>query len=421
MVLPKLSFKSLRNRALTTSLTVLSIALSVALLFSVERAQRAAHDGFTSAVSKTDLIVGARSGPIQLILYTVFNVGNATHNISFKTYEKLKAHPAVSWTIPYSLGDGHKGFRVIGTNEDFFKYYHYRGDNQVEVEKGRMFRGLFDVVVGADVAKTLNYKLGDSIVIAHGVTHGEGIQQHDDKPFQIVGILSPTGTALDRSVYVTLEGMEALHIDWVNGAAPLPDKIIPAHQLVRENMKVDEITAFFVGAKSRIETLGLQREINNFAEEPLLAIIPGATLSELWNSLSYVEGVLKAISWMVILVGLMSMLIALMTTLQERRREISILRALGANTSQITGLLIFESGLLTALGIALGILLSISLTTLLGPWIESEFGLYLIGPWFTRTEMIYIAVTFVAGLLIGLIPASLALRNALKDGLTPRL
>jgi len=421
MVLPNLSFKSLRNRALTTSLTVISIALSVTLLLSVERIKKAAHEGFTSSISKTDLIVGARSGPVQLILYTVFNVGNATHNISYQTYEKLKQHPAIAWTVPYSLGDGHKGFRVVGTNEDFFKFYRFRGDHQVEIEKGRVFRGLFDVVVGAEVARALNYKLGDSIVIAHGVTHGEGVQHHDDKPFQIVGILTPTGTALDRAVYVTLEGMEALHVDWENGAAPRAEKMVPAYELSRENLKVDDITSFFVGTKSRIETLGLQREINEYKDEPLLAIIPGVTLNELWSGLSYIEDSLKLISWMVIVVGLMSMLIALLTTLQERRREISILRALGANTYQVTGLLIFESGLLTLLGILLGLGLSFGVLGLVGPWIEREFGLYLTSTGFSAVETGYLIITLVAGVLIGLIPAGLALKNALKDGLTPRV
>jgi ABC-type transport system, involved in lipoprotein release, permease component len=421
MILPSLSFKSLRNRALTSVLTVLSIALSVTLLLSVERIRKSAQEGFTSAISQTDLIVGARSGPVQLLLFTVFNVGNPTHNISYKAYEKLKDHPAVAWTIPYSLGDGHKGFRVVGTNEDFFKYYHYRGNHQVEIEKGRVFRGLFDVVLGAEVARSLGYKLGDNVVVAHGVTHGHGVQHHDDKPFQVVGILSPTGTALDRAVYITLEGMEAMHVDWHDGAAPVAGKETPAYELSRENLKVDDITAFFVGAKNRVETLKLQREINEFAEEPLLAIIPGATLAELWDGLSYVEGSLKAISWMVVVVGLTSMLIALLTTLQERRREIAILRALGASVQQVTGLLIFESGLLTLIGIVVGLGFSFGAIGLVAPWIEREFGLYLTGGGFSFVEIMYLIVTLVAGVLIGVIPAMIAMRNALKDGLTPKV
>lgn len=421
MIFLKLAIKSLKNRAFATVLTVISIALSVALLLSVERAKRASEEGFTQTISKTDLIVGARSGPLQLILYTVFNMGNATHNISYETYQDIKKNPAIGWTIPYSLGDGHHGFRVVGTNEDFFKYYHYRGYHTVEFEAGKEFHDLWDVVIGADVARKLKYKLGDRIVIAHGVTRGEGIQTHSDKPFTISGIMKSTGTPLDRAVYICLEGLEALHVDWQDGSAPTKDKMIPQNRLSKENLKIHSVTAFFVGAKSRIEALKLQRFINNYKEEPLLAIIPGVTLNELWNGLSYVEGVLRIISWMVVLVGFFAMLIALITTLNERRREMSILRAVGAKSSQIVGLLVFESTLLTILGILLGTASSFVLIAILRPWLESEFGLYLVGSIFTQRELIYLLITLIGGILIGLIPALRAQKLALKDGLSVKL
>ncbi len=418
MIFLNLAMKSLKNRMLTTILTVLSIGLSVSLLLSIERSKRAAYEGFTQTISQTDLIVGARSGPIQLILYTVFNMGNATHNISYETYQEIKKNPKISWTIPYSLGDGHRGFRVVGTNTDFFKHYHYRGGQKVSLAQGEIFSGLWDVVVGAEVAEKLGYKLGEKIVIAHGVTKGEGLLLHDDKPFAVTGILEKTGTPLDRAVYVSLEGLEALHIDWTDGAAPTADKAIAAETLKKENLKVHSITAFFVGAKSRIDTLRLQREINIYSAEPLLAIIPGATLSELWQGLSYVEGVLKLISFLVVGVGFVAMLIALTTSLNERRREMAILRAVGANSYHIVGLLVFESFLLTGMGVLLGVGISLTGVVILKPWLESSFGLYLVGPAFTETEAIYLVLTLVGGTLIGLVPALRAQKQALKDGLS---
>lgn len=421
MVFLNLALKSLKNRSLASILTVISIALSVTLLLSVERAKRAAEDGFTQTISQTDLIVGARSGPTQLILYTVFNMGNATHNISYQTYQDLKKNPAIDWTIPYSLGDGHRGFRVVGTTNDFFEHYRFRGDGKVELQEGKTLEGLWDVVIGADVARKLNYKLGEKIVVAHGVTRGEGIQKHDDKPFTVVGIMKPTGTALDQSVYVSLEGIEAMHIDWKDGAAPTPETAVSADKIKKEDIKVDQITAFFLRTKSRIDTLRLQREINNYKEEPLLAIIPGVTLSELWHSLSYVEQVLKAISWMVVAVGFMAMLIALTTSLNERRREMAILRALGASTSKILALLVFESTLLTFAGIVVGAAIAMLGTALLRPWLEVEFGFYLEGGTLGKMEMIYLGATFVGGILIGLIPAYRAQKMALKDGLSVKI
>ena len=213
MIFLRLAFKSLLNRRLTTVLTIFSISLSTALLLSVERTKRATQDGFTQAVSQTDLIVGARSGPLTLILYTVFNMGSATNNISWESYEHIKQNEAVDWTIPYSLGDGHRGFRVVATDENFYEHYRFRGDQKVQFLEGGPAVDIWDVVIGSDVAARLHYRLGQKLVIAHGVTRGEGIQMHDDKPFHVTGIMKPTGTALDQSLYISLFGMEAIHMD----------------------------------------------------------------------------------------------------------------------------------------------------------------------------------------------------------------
>ncbi len=413
-----LALKSLRNRVFTTSLTVLSIALSTALLLAVERTKRAAEEGFTQAVSQTDLIVGARSGPINLILYTVFNMGSATNNISWNTYQEIKNHPAVEWTIPYSLGDGHRGFRVVGTDENFYLHYRFRGQQKVELETGVPALGLWDVVLGSEVAQKLGYKLGDAVVIAHGVTRGEGIQKHDDKPFRVSGILKATGTALDTSLYISLPGMEAIHLDWQNGAAPTRESALSPEQISQNKIQVEQITSFFLRTKSRIETLRLQREINQSSQEPLLAIIPGVTLAELWRGLGYVDQALKVISWMVVAVGLMAMLIALLTGLNERRREMAILRSLGAGPGRIATLLVLESGFLTLIGIVAGSLLQAGTFFLLKSWLEKQFGLYLVGAAFTGSEIFYLSVTLVLGVLIGLIPALKATKSALKDGLS---
>lgn len=418
MILLKLAVKSLRNRRLTTCLTILSITLSVALLLTIERAHRAAELGFTQTISRTDLIVGARSGSLQLLMYTVFNIGTATHNITYDTYEKYKTHPQVAWTVPYSLGDSHKGFRVIGTTNDFFKHYHFRNSKNVEFSEGHDFRELWDVVVGSQVARNLNYKIGSQVVVAHGVTKGLAIQEHGEKPFVVNGILKPTGTAIDRSVYISLKGMEAIHMDWQEGIAPTGKTAIAKENIDESKLEVKAITSFFLGAKSRIYSLQLQREINANRDEPLMAIIPGVVLNELWQGMSYVEGVLRFISWVVIGVGLVSMLIALMTSLNERRREMSILRAIGASGSQIAGLLVFESTLLTMLGVASGTAFSVLSMALLSPWLESRFGLYLAGEVFTFAEVAYLGVTLVLGFLIGLVPAIKAQQQALKDGLS---
>ncbi len=421
MIFLRLALKSLNNRRLTTCLTVLSIALSTALLLSVERTRRASEEGFTQAISQTDLLVGGRTGPINLILYTVFNMGSASNNISWSSYQDLKKHPAVEWTIPYSLGDGHRGFRVVATDENFYEHYRFRGDRHVELSSGVPPAGIWDVALGSQVAEKLKYKLGDSVAVAHGVTRGEGVQIHDDKPFRVVGILRPTGTALDQSLYITLPGMEAIHMDWQDGAAPTKEKVISPDHIKPEDIKIDQITSFFLRTKSRIETLRLQREINTYLREPLLAIIPGATLAELWRGLGFVERALKMISWMVISVGLVAMLIALLTGLNERRREMAILRSIGARPGQITLLLLLESTALTLAGIFVGTVLELLGFSILRDWLEAQFGLYLVGAALTSTDLMYLGITLSLGILIGLIPALRASRVALKDGLSVKV
>lgn len=418
MILFRLALKSLRNRMTSTFLTILSIALSVTLLLAVERTQRAAEDGFTQSVSQVDLLVGGRTGPLNLILYTVFNMGSASNNISWESYQEIKKLPEVAWTIPYSLGDGHKGFRVVATDENFYQHYRFRGDGKVEFQEGGPALDVWDVVLGSQVFGKLKYKVGDSVVVAHGVTRGEGIQKHDDKPFRVVGILKPTGTALDQSLYISLYGMEAIHMDWKNGAAPTQENAIPQSQLTKENIKNGPITSFFLRTNSRIETLRLQRTINTYEPEALLAIIPGATLADLWRGLSQIDTVLKIISFMVLFVGLASMISTILAGLNERRREMAILRSLGAGPKRLTALLVFESFLLTGLAIFAGVILNATGFVLLSGWLESQFGFYVVGEMFSATELLYLILIWSAGTLIGFIPAIKASRLALKDGLT---
>ncbi|HPI41052.1 MAG TPA: ABC transporter permease [Pseudobdellovibrionaceae bacterium] len=428
MIFFRLALKSLRNRFTSTVLTVLSISLSVTLLLAVERTKRAAEEGFTQSVSQVDLLVGGRTGPVNLILYSVFNMGSASNNISWESYQEIKNLPEVAWTIPYSLGDGHRGFRVVATDENFYEHYRFRGNQKVELLEGQPALDVWDVVLGSDVYKKLKYKVGEPVVIAHGVTRGEGLLFHDDKPFRVVGILQPTGTALDQSLYISLYGMEAIHIDWKYSESSdskkensHTKKASSQTELKKENIKIGPITSFFLRTKSRVETLRLQRFINNYTSEPLLAIIPGVTLSELWGSLSQIDVVLKIISFMVLIVGLAAMVSTILAGLNERRREMSILRSLGAGPLRLTSLLVFESCLLTSLAILVGVIINSVLFLFLSGWLANQFGFYIQGSSYSKIEFIYLALIWLFGTLVGFIPAIKASRLALKDGLSVRV
>ena len=467
MLVLDLALKSLRNRAFSTSLTVGSIALSVALLIGVENVRAGMRESFSNTISQTDLIVGTKGGTIQLLLYSVFGMGAPTENVSWEAYREWADHPAVEWTIPYSLGDSHRGFRVIGTNEDFFRHYRYRGGQGIALAEGRANEGLFDVTLGADVAAELNYALGDEIAVTHGL--GEvGFINHDHMPFTVTGVLAKTFTPVDRAIYVTLEGMEAIH--WEDGAPPATDdehdheaeaqaapaddghahdeaeaqaapaddghahddeadaQAAPAddghahtEDVSIEDVEVTQVTSFFVGTTNRRDVLQLQREINDFEDEPMMAVIPGAALNEMWQGLAYAETGLRLVAIFVVLVGLLGMLVSLYTSLNERRREMAILRAVGAGPNRIIALLVLESLCLASAGALAGLTLVYALLSVAQPLVEAQAGLFIPIRPPGSIELLFLGAVVTAGFLMGFVPALKAYRTALHDGLAVRV
>jgi len=419
MAILRLAVQSLWNRRFTALLTLLSIALSVALLVGVERVRTEVRTSFANTISGTDLIVGARSGPVQLLLYSVFRIGNATNNISWQSYQDIASHPKVAWAVPLSLGDSHRGFRVLGTTLGYFDHYRYGRERALTFSTGGPFADLYDAVIGAEVASSLDYELGDEIVIAHGA--GDvSFARHDDKPFRIVGILAPTGTPVDRSVHVSLEAIEAIHAGW-QGGAPLPRLSVSADLARSLDLTPEAVTAVLVGLKSKIATFAVQRYVNDYPAEPLLAVLPGVALSELWSLIGIAENALLTISAFVVLVGLTGMLTALLIGLDERRREMAILRSVGARPIQVLTLIIGEAVFLTLLGILLGIALLYALLGAGQPLLETRLGLQIgIGALRPR-EWLLLASVLGAGLLVGLIPGWRAYRMSLTDGLSMRI
>jgi putative ABC transport system permease protein len=248
---------------------VLSIALSTFLLLGIERIRTDVRDNFSQSVSGTDLIVGARTGSVQLLLYSVFRIGSATNNIGWSSVQAIDRHPAVAWTVPLSLGDSHRGFPVVGTSTAYFERFRYGDKQPLQLAQGAAFSGVFEAVIGAEVSRRLGYKLGDRIVLSHG-DGAMAANDHADKPFAVVGILQPTGTPVDRSLHISLESMEAIHLDWIAGT-PLPGMAVPADQVGRHDLSPKRVTAALVGLKSRAAVFSVQRTIAESDAEPLRA------------------------------------------------------------------------------------------------------------------------------------------------------
>lgn len=395
-------------------LTIFSIGVSVTLLLGVDMTRKQAKSSFLNTVSQTDLIVGARSGPTNLLLYSVFRIGNATNNVTWETYEEIASMDEVAWTVPISLGDSHRGFRVMGTTDDYFDHYRYGDKQPLSFDGGMQFVEVFETVLGADVAKTLDYKIGDEVVISHGLASAD-FANHDDKPFTVVGILDRTGTPIDRTVHVSLAGIEAIHLDWQDGARSA--LTINAEQALKFDLTPTAITAFMVGLENRATTFRVQREINDFPSEPMSAISPGATLADFWRSISAIEQVLFVISAFVLAAGLLGMLTTILSTLNERRREIAVLRSIGARASHVVLLIVFETLLVVVAGCVVGVGMLYALLALSRPIVSRRFGVDLGLPWLDPTQIGIMGAVILAAVVVGLIPGFVAYRRSIQDGL----
>ncbi|WP_295519461.1 ABC transporter permease [Limnohabitans sp. Rim8] len=419
------------NRRSTLVWVVVSLALATALLWTLERLRHDIRSSFSQSVSGVDLIVGARSSPVQLMLFSVFHIGSVPQSMSMDSVRQLAQHRSVSWVVPLSLGDSHRGFPVMGTTPAYFQHFAYGDKQPLVLQHGAVFAdtldGLYEAVIGAEVAHQMGYGLGQSITLGHGLhdDHGhdqEGQQtdEHADKPFKVVGILAPTGTPVDRTVHVSLQALEALHLGWVAGT-PMPGGQIPADQARKFNLQPEEVTAALVGLKSRAAVFNVQRFVNLYEAEALMGVMPGVALGELWSVLGLGENALLAVSALVALVSVVSLMAVVLAGLNERRRELAVLRAVGAAPRHVLSLLTLEGLWVTCSGVFLGVLLAHAGMALATPWLQQSLGIRLQLAMPLPTQWALAVGVLLAGLLASLGPAWRAYRLSLADGLSPRV
>jgi putative ABC transport system permease protein len=395
----RLAWRSLLNRKGSVALTFLAISVSVFVLLGIEHIRQQAKFSFNNTVSGVDLIVGARTGDINLLLYSAFRLGSATNNVTWESYQEIAQKPKVAWTIPISLGDSHKGYRVMGTTIDYFKHFRYGQKKPLEFTDGEAFSEVFDVVLGAVVARKLNYQLNDELVLAHGIASTSFIL-HDETPFRVVGILKPTGTPVDYTLHVSLSGIEAIHSD------------LALHDVTPKN-----ITAFMLGLHSKMATFHMQREINNYRAEPLSAILPGVTLTQLWQMMTIMENTLILVSASVLLASLLGLSAMLLASIRERQREIAIMRSLGAPPLFVFMLIQTEALLITLASSAFALLLLFVSLLCFQNFLADNFSLS-ISTYVLDKNILYLLLSIIiSALVISLIPAISAYSTALQKTL----
>lgn len=470
----RLTLKSLWNRRFVATLTILSIALSVAMILGSERLRTEARESFANSASGIDLIVAARGSSVQILMASVFGVGSTTTGIEWESFEMIEDHPQVAWAVPISMGDNHRGFPVIGTTASYFEHFRHSAGKSLLFAQGDVFAEPTGAVIGAEVAARFGYGLGATIVNAHG-SGSVSFDLHDEAPFQVTGILKPTETAVDRMVFVTLEGFDGLHAKRAPGADD-PFKLSrdgdleaigehdnhddhregdghgdhddhddheqgdePVHKdnddhEEREELghadhdqhdahgrEPDMINAIYVGLANRLAVLSVQRLVSEFTGDALTAVLPNVALLELWSITATAESALRLMAWAVAFAGLLGMVVMLSAALETRRREFAILRSVGVTPAKVFYMIILEAALLTLTGIFFGILFGVTAMLVAGPVLLAQFGIQLSVVTLSMSELVLILIIMCAGVLASLVPAVRVYRMTLADGLSVKL
>jgi len=409
-----LALASMRARLFPILLVILALTSSMALLLAVDRINVATQNGFNQSLSGVDLVLGPRGSGIELMLYTVFHLGKPTNNITAETFKDIAQDPKIEWAVPVALGDSHRGFRVIATSSEYFERIKFAGDQTLQFLKGVAFKELNEVVIGSAVADALGYTVGTSIF----VTHGSGAlgELHDDFAFQVTGVLAPTGTPTDQAILVSLEGYELIHLGWTNGSQAISLKSLDIKKIPKERLYPQTITAAYLGLSSKLGLFQVARSINEYSEEAVSAIIPGVALAELWSIVGSVDSVFKLLNWLIIGISLITMMAMTLTALENRTREMTILRALGATPLHLSSMILAEiiliSGVSVLLAVGLVRLLTWVSVDLMSEWAGIRIELI----WITINELLVLGLIVLAGLIASLIPAGMVYTRSLHRG-----
>ena len=409
-MLAKLALKSLIDRKGSVVLSLMAMTVSIFVLLGVEHIRQQTKDNFSSTISGVDLIVGSKTGSLNLLLYSVFRIGNPTNNIRWQTYQNIANNEQVDWAIPISLGDSHKGYRVLGTNQAYFQHFSYGQQHSLTFAHGRQFDGLFDLVLGHEVAQKLGYKLGDKIALAHGIA-ATSFSMHDDRPFTVVGILAATGTPVDQTLHVSLRGIEAIHIDWQHGVK-IANSELSQGDLEQAELQPKSITAFMLGLKSKIATFQVQRTINKYKAEPVMAIMPGVALSELWQMMRILENTLLIVSALVFIAACLGVSSMLLASIRERRREIQLLRIVGAPPYFLFLLIELEALIITLFSSVLGAGLLAICLALFQDQLVASYGLHIEINLVTKNSITMLASIIAASIIVAVIPSLSGYRRA---------
>ncbi len=412
-----LLLKSMRSRIIPTSLVTISLMASMVLLLSIERIQQGAEEGFNQSISGVDAIIGPRSSSLELVLYTVFHLGRPTNNITTKTINDVKQRSDISWLVPIALGDSHRGYRVIATEPNYFQHIRYGNNQSLTFSEGAPFTELSEATLGSDVAKKLNYSVGSEIQITHGSIESIG-SKHDDFSFTVTGVLNKTGTPIDQAIFLDLKGYELLHLGWKSGKKVFSLEDIDLSSLPPDALNPKTVTAAFVGLKSKLTIFNFSKNIREYPEEAISAVIPGIALSELWSIVGLVDKGFQLLSWIIIAISLIAMVTLIIASLDNRKQEMTIYRANGASPKFLAAMVIYESLVIGLVAIIGAIILVTAVTYFATSQLNLALGISPSFKWISLDEIKVFSIILLSGASSSLIPAAMVFRQNLHQTLS---
>ena len=448
--------KNMRQRALATWLTALSVALGVALTVAIILIRHGMQQRFEQSTLGYEMVVGAKGSPLQLVLNTVFNLDISLGNVSWKLFEELRDDKRVKFAAPFAVGDNYKGFRIIGATDAYLKDFEFAEGQRFRLVEGRVFnfnepalkkafeeaaararervareRGetpppappqhehghpeTAEAVIGATVANETGLKIGQTFIAAHGVQDTATSEHHEHNPWTVVGILAPTHTACDRAVYINLDSFYHIEGHEVRETHEADKK--PKEEEKDNDPEVGQISAIVLKLRSPLDALPLYREINDRTDA--MAAFPAAEVRKLFDIVGNVDRVLLAQAILIIIVAGVAIAVSIYNSMSERRREIAILRALGARRQTIFAIVVLEAVMICTLGGVVGILAGHAIVGAANAVLVRASGFQVAVGRFQWTELAILAGCVLLGTLSGLGPAARAYHTEVAKNLAP--
>lgn len=441
MTLSRIVWANTRQRGFSSALTAMSVAVGVALAVAIMILRTTVQDRFRLGYSGYDLVVGAKGSPLQLVLNVVYQLEASPGNVPYGLVERLARDPRVRWVAPFALGDNYEGFRVVGTTDTFLREIEPQPGQRLEFASGRMFHfdegelkeamegaarrggvlakdaktgahrhdhegGVREAVFGAVVAAETGLKTGETFVATHGLQANEEGEKHEHAPWTVVGILRPTGTPIDRAIWINLDSF--YHIEGhVIEAAVKPSASVP---------EAGQVSAVAVRTRSPLAVWGLRKEINNGPEAQ--AAVPAEEVRKLMGIVGNVDRLLFLQSVLIVVVASTGLGLAMLNSMGERRHDIAVMRALGARRNTVLAVVVGEAALVAAVGGFLGCVLARGVLWMAAPLVAAATGFTPEPLHFHAFDAVAVLGAVAIGAIAGLGPAIAAYRTDVAEALS---